>query len=187
MSDALQILGLRGIRGGYLLWNGCKNKFQEPEKFAHLRPRDDKGRQQAQCKIVSAIDQQAALHSFADERSAFDEEFDADHQAFAADFTDEAEFGGKFDETFAELGTTRADIFEKFVLFNDLEKLEGHGTRQRAAAKSSAMHPGRTARGHLLRGRIAAKRESSSERLGDPNNVWLGGKRLIADNTAAGA
>src|SRR5216684_9354007 len=140
MSDALQILGLRGIRGGYLLWNGCKNKFQEPEKLAHLRPRDDEGRQQAQSKIVRAIDQQTTLHGLADERSAFDGEFDADHQAFGADFADEAEFGGKFDETFAELGTTRADIFEKFVLFDDIQKLEGHGTRQRATAKSGAMH-----------------------------------------------
>src|SRR5260370_33307458 len=183
MSDALQILGLRGIRGGCLLWNGCKNKFQEPEKFAHLRPRDDKGRQQAQCKIVSAIDQQAALHSFADERSAFDEEFDADHQAFAADFTDEAEFGGKFDETFAELGTTPADIFEKVVLFNDLEKLEGHGTRQRAAAKRGAMHPGRNARGNLLRGKTGAKRKSSSETLDEQHSVCVRGKELIADNT----
>src|SRR5260370_33840216 len=100
MSDALQILGLRGIRGGCLLWNGCKNKFQEPEKFGHLRPRDDKGRQQAQCKIASAIDQQAALHGFADERSAFDEEFDADPPASAPDFTDAAALGCKVDATF---------------------------------------------------------------------------------------
>src|SRR5216684_8725369 len=105
MSNAFRIRELAGIRSGGLLSGCCKNNFKEPEKFAHLRASDDEGRQQAQGKIVSAVDQQAALHGLADERRAFDGEFDADHQAFGADFADEAEFGGKFDETFAELGT----------------------------------------------------------------------------------
>src|SRR5258708_19555853 len=128
------MLGMRGIRGGWLLWNGCKNKFQEPEKFAHLRPRDDKGRQQAQCKIVSAIDQQAALHGFADERSTFDEEFDADHQAFGADFADEAEFGGKLGKSFAQLAAARTDIFEKFFIFHDIQELEAYAPPHRPTA-----------------------------------------------------
>src|SRR5713226_9981024 len=136
MSDAFRIRGLGGIGG--LLWSSCKYKFQEPEKIAYLRARNDEGRQQAQGKIVSAVDQQAALHSLADERPAFDRKFDADHQAFGADFADEAEFGSEFREAFAQLGAARADIFEQFFILDDLEELEGHGTSQRATAKGGA-------------------------------------------------
>src|SRR5256885_7138288 len=45
-----------------------KNKFKEPEKFAHLGARDDERRQQAQRKFAGAIDQQTTLHGHADKR-----------------------------------------------------------------------------------------------------------------------
>src|SRR5260370_24242715 len=86
VGDAPGIRGLAGIRSGGLLRSCCKNEFKEPEKIAHLRARDDKGRQQSQSKIVGAINEQAALHSLADERPALHGEFDADHQALAANF-----------------------------------------------------------------------------------------------------
>src|SRR5260370_40130246 len=68
MGNAPGIRGLAGIRSGGLLRGCCKNEFKEPEKFAHLRASNDERRQQAQGKIVGAIDQQTALHGFADER-----------------------------------------------------------------------------------------------------------------------
>src|SRR5882762_10340111 len=102
-GNALRIRGLAGIRGRSLRWSSCKNEFKEPEKFAYLRARDDEGRQEAQRKIVGAIDQQTAPHGRADERRAFDGEFHADHQAFAADFADEAEFGGKLRDGLTKL------------------------------------------------------------------------------------
>src|SRR5260370_1777860 len=64
LGDAL---GIRGIRSGGLLRSCCKNEFKEPEKIAHLRASDDKGRQQSQSKIVGAINEQPALHGLADE------------------------------------------------------------------------------------------------------------------------
>src|SRR6266849_4988635 len=120
MGYAIRIRGPGGIWSGGLLGSCGKYEFQEPEKFAHLRARDDEGREQAQCKIVRAIDQQAALHGFADEGPAFDGEFDADHQTFGADFTDEAEFRSEFGKAIAQLSAARADIFEKLFIFDDI-------------------------------------------------------------------
>src|SRR5713226_702739 len=173
MSNAFRIRGLAGNQSGGLLRGYCKNEFEEPEKFAHLRTSDDKGRQQAQGKIVGAVDEQAALHGFADERRAFDGEFDADHQAFAADFADETELDGKLGEAVAQLRAAHADIFQQLFVLNDLEELESHGTGQRAAAKRGAMHPGRDARGDLFGGENGAERKTGGERLGDQNNVRL--------------
>src|SRR6266853_1844734 len=92
--NALRIRGFAGIRSGGLLWGCSKNKFKEPDKFAHLRTGDDERRQQAQRALAGAIDQQTTLHGLADKRRAFDGKFDTDHQAFATDFADEVEFGG---------------------------------------------------------------------------------------------
>src|SRR5713226_6048632 len=49
------------------------------------------------------------------------------------------------------------------------------------------MHPGRDARGNLLRGENGAERKSGGKRLGDQNNVRLGGKLLIAEEAAGAA
>src|SRR6266446_328940 len=124
MGDASGIRGLAGIRCGGLLRSCCKNEFKEPEKFAHLRGSNDKGRQKTQRKIVSAIDQQAALHGFADKRRTFDREFDTDDQAFAADLVDEGEFCRKLREAFAQFGAAQADVVEQFFVLDDAEKLE---------------------------------------------------------------
>src|SRR5229473_3989117 len=186
MGDALRIRGLAGIRSGDLLRGCCKNDFKEPEKFAHLRASDDKGRQEAQRKIVGAIDEQTTLHGLADERRAIDGEFHTNHQAFAADFTDETEFRGKLHQAVAQIRAAHADIFEELFVLDDLEELEGNGTSQRAAAKRGAMHAGRNASGNLLRGENGAERKSGRKRLGDQNNVRLRRKLLIAEE-AAGA
>src|SRR5260370_39142822 len=115
-----------------------------------MRASDDKWRQKTQRKIVSAIDEQAALHGFADKRRTFDGKFNADDQAFARDLADEAEFCGKLRETFAQFGTTQADILDAFFLLDNFEELERHGASQRAAADGRAMHPGRNARTNRL-------------------------------------
>src|SRR6266705_4107703 len=181
LGDAL---GIRGIRSGGLLRSCRQNEFKEPEKIAHLRATDDKGRQQSHSKIVGAIDEQAALHGLADERHALHGEFDADHQAFAANFADEAELGGKLREALTQLRAAHANIFEEFFVRDDPEELECNGTSQRAAAESGAVHPWRDARGDLLRGENGAERKSGGERLGDQNNVRLRGKFLIGEVTA---
>src|SRR6266478_550459 len=172
-GNTLGIRGIAGIRSGGLLWSSCKNEFKEPEKFAYLRAGDDEGRQEAQGKIVGAIDQQTAPHGFADERRAFDGEFDTDHQAFATDFPEEAGFGGKLRETLMQLRAAQADIFEELFILDDVEELEGNGASQRAAAKRGAMHPGRDARGNILRGENGAERKAGGERLGDQDDVRL--------------
>src|SRR6267378_506036 len=157
MGNAPRVRELCGIQRSSLLRSCCKNKFKKPEKLPHLCASDDERRQQTQRKVVSTVDQQPALHGLGDERPAFDGEFDADHQAFTANFADEAEFGCEPCEAVAELSTARADIFEELLVLNDLEKFQGHGASQRAAAESGAMHPGRNARGNLLRGKNGSK------------------------------
>src|SRR5258708_15907312 len=56
MGNAPEIRGLAGIRRRGLLRSCCKNQFKDSEKFAHLRAGDNKRRQQADRKIVGAID-----------------------------------------------------------------------------------------------------------------------------------
>src|ERR1700737_3867829 len=187
MGDALRIRGLAGIRSGGLLRGCCKNDFKEPEKFAHLRASDDEGRQEAQRKIVGAIDEQTTLHGLADERRAIDGKFTTDHQAFAADFTDESEFRGELHQAVAQLRAAHADIFEELFVLDDLEELQGNGASQRAAAKRGAMHPGRDASGNLLRGENGAERKTGGERVGNQRNVRLRRKLLIAEKSAGAA
>src|ERR1700682_2863154 len=186
-GDALGIRGLAGIRGGGLLWSCCKNEFKEPEKFAHLRAGDEEGRQQAQRKIVGAVDQQTTPHGLADERRAIDGEFDTDHHAFAADFADEAEFRGKLREAVPQLRAAQTNILEELFVLDDLEELEGNGTNQRTAAKRGAMHPGRDARSNVLGGENCAERKAGGERLGNQNDVRFRGKFLIAEDAAGAA
>lgn len=68
---------------------------------------------------MSAIDEQALAQSFGDERIAIDREFDAEHEAFGADFADEIEFAGELAESFSKLRAASANIFEKFLVFQD--------------------------------------------------------------------
>src|SRR5260370_3096342 len=151
VGDAPGIRGLAGIRSGSLLRSCCKYEFKEPEKIAHLRASDDKGRQQAQSKIVGAIDEQAALHGLADERPALHGEFDADHQAFAANFADEAKFRGKLREALTQLRAAHADIFKEFFVLDDLEELDRNGASQRASSNLATWNPCRDWRSELLR------------------------------------
>src|SRR5207302_10406009 len=81
----------------------------------------------------------------------------------------------------------RANIFEQYLVLNDLEELEGHGTSQRAAAKRGAMNPGRDAQGNLLGGENGAERKTGGERLGNQDNVRLRGKFLIGEEAAGAA
>src|SRR5206468_1247315 len=88
-----------------------------------------------------------------------------------AEYEAEAEFSSKFREAIAQLRTSRADILEELFFLDDLEKFQGHGESQRAAAESGAVHPGRDARGDLLCGKDGAERKTGVERLGNQNNV----------------
>src|SRR6267378_3488911 len=115
MGEARRIRGLAGIRWIGLLRRSCENEFEEQEKFANLRAADDERGKQAQRKIVSAVDQQSALHGFRDKRRAFDGELDTNHQTFAANFADEVKFGGELREAFAQLSTTSANVSEEFI------------------------------------------------------------------------
>ena len=172
VRGAFVIWRLVGIRGRSIAWSCCKNEFEETKEFADLRTGDDKGRKQAQRKIVSAIDEQAALHGFGDEGIAIDRKLDAEHQAFGANFADEIEFGGKFREAIAQFGAALADIFEELFILDDVEEFEGNGARQRAATKGGAVQAGRNAGSDGFGCEDGAERKSGGERLGDDRDVW---------------
>ena len=89
------------------------------KEFADLRAGDDEGRQQAQSKVVGAIDEQTLTQSFGDEGVAVDRELDAEDEAFAADFAYEIELDGELGETFPELRATGADVGEELFAFDD--------------------------------------------------------------------
>ena len=84
-----------------------KELFEQTQELARLRASDEKRRKQAQREIVRAVDEQAFEHGLLDEGSSIDGELDADHQAFAANFADEAKFGGQRGKAFAQLGAAR--------------------------------------------------------------------------------
>src|SRR5260370_4495475 len=156
------------------------------KKFAHLRPGDKKGRKQANRKIVRAIDEQAALERFRDERTALKGKFHAEHTAFAADFLDEIELGFEFFKASPNFLSARADIFQKFFILDDFQKFQSDGADQRAAAESRAMQ----ARGDTRRDGVLceyrAERQPSGERLGNHTYVRSGGRCWIRE-IAAGA
>src|SRR5260370_5788342 len=100
----------RGLRSGGLLRGSYKKLREQTQKLAHFGARDEEGREQAQREIVRAVDEQAFEQSLLDERSAIDGKLDADHQAFAANFANEAEFGTQGAETPAQLPTPAATV-----------------------------------------------------------------------------
>src|SRR5258707_5457470 len=170
---------LRWSRNGF--WSFCENELEQAKKIADLRAGDNERRQQAQSKVVSAIDEQTLTQSFGDEWIAIDGEFDAEEQAFAADFADEIEFGGELGEAFAELGAAGADVGEQLFAFDDAEKFEGGGANQRAAGECRAVQAWRDARGYGFGGQDCTERQTRSERLGNEHDVGLGGEFLISE------
>lgn len=100
------VLSRRRLAGG----NCFKNLREQAQEFPHLSAGDEKWRQQADGVIVSAIDQQAAIHRFGDQRRAVNGQLDADHQAFAPDFADKVEAPRQSRDAFAQLGAKLANV-----------------------------------------------------------------------------
>src|SRR5712671_554619 len=138
--------GLRGSsRNGF--GSFCENGLEETEKFANLRASDDEWGQEAQGEIVSAIDHQALTEGLGGERIAVDGKFDAEDQAFAANFADKVELSSELGQAGAEFGAACANVFEELFIFDDGQELEGSGTNQRSTAKSGAVQAGTDAGG----------------------------------------
>src|SRR5258708_21462892 len=112
MRKARRICGVLRGSGGNGLGSFCENELEQAKEFANLRTSDDEGGQQAQGKVVGAIDYQTLTQSFGDEGIAVDGEFDAQDQAFAAGFADEIELGGELGEALAEFGCAVANVGE---------------------------------------------------------------------------
>src|SRR6266852_1986778 len=141
LRKARRICGVLRGSGGNGLGSFCENELEEAKKFANLRTSDDEGGQEAQSKVVGAIDYQTLTQSFGSEWVDIDGELDAEDETFAADFADEVEFGGEPGEAFAELGAASANVFEEFVFFDDVKKFESGGANQRTATERGAMQP----------------------------------------------
>src|SRR5208282_2963903 len=150
----------------------------------HLRASDEKRREQTQCEVVRAINEQSLEHCLLDERSAIDGKLDADHQAFAANFANEAEFGGQRGKAFAQLRASDANVFEQRFVLDDAQKFESGGASQRAAAEGGAVQAGRNALGDGFRREDRAKRQACGKRLGYYCDIGLRGKFLVSEIAA---
>src|SRR5207244_9324839 len=137
VDGALRNGRVNRIGSGSLLCSFFKNHCEELQKFADLRPRDNKGRKKAKREVVRAVDQQTPLHGLGDKRSAFAGKLDADHQPFRADFANEVELRSEFAEPLPQLFAARTDVLEKLFLFHDAQKFERHGASQRPADRKS--------------------------------------------------
>src|SRR5271168_281790 len=160
VSPFLRGGGFAGPRLRSGLRDCCQNLFEQTEKFFYLSPSDEERREEAQSEIVGAIDEQAAAHGFGDEGAAIDEEFDAGDEAFAAHFADEGEFLGEGEEAFAQFRAAGGDVLEEFFVLEDVQKFEGRGACQRAAAEGGAVEAGRNAGGNGFRGEDGAERKA---------------------------
>ncbi len=120
---------------------------------------------------MRAVDEQALFQRFGNVRSAIDVQIDADHQAFAANFADEIEFGGHFFQAGFQLGAARANIGQQMFLFDRVEKRQARGARQRPAAKRGAVKAGRKGRGKFLAREERAERQSARQRFCDDDDV----------------
>src|SRR5215470_18696 len=100
----------RRFRRRHRFRNMTQYLFENSEEFANLFCADDQGGEEAQRKFVRAIDQEAAFHGFGDERSAVDGEFNADHEAFTADFFDEGVFGSQLLDATANFSAASGGI-----------------------------------------------------------------------------
>src|SRR5262249_4980573 len=160
--------------------------FENSEELANLFCADDEGGEKAQRKFVRAVDEQAPLQRFSDERSAIDGEFDADHEAFAANFLDEGIFAGEFLDATADFSAASGSIGEDFCFFQNFQKFERDGADHRAATERCAMNARADAGSDGFGRENRAKRKASGERFCDSHKIRPRRKLLIGE-VAAGA
>src|SRR5260221_11186128 len=145
--------------------------FENSEEFPKLFWADDEGRQEAESEFVRAVDEQAAVHGFSDEGTAVDSEFDADHEAFAADFLDERKLLRELFDSSANFRSARGGVGEDFCFVENFEELEGDGADHGTAAEGGAMNAGAYAGGDGFGGQNCAERKARGERFRDGYEV----------------
>ena len=94
------------------------------------------------------------------------------------------EFCGQRGKAFAQFGASLADIFQKFLVFDDTEKFESGGAAERAAAERGAVQAGRDALGDGFGREDRTERESCGERLRYHHDIRLRGEFLVREVTA---
>src|SRR5579883_1764502 len=122
--------------GGWPAGSRVKDRFEKPEKLAHLRLADQEWRQETQRVVVRAVDEQSALERRRDERRALDGQLDANHQTFAANFLDYRELSCQCFEPRTNLGASRPNVFEQLFVFDNPQKFERCGAGKRTATAS---------------------------------------------------
>src|SRR5579864_5742477 len=176
-----------GAARGRVLEDRYENGLHQTEKLAHLRFSDNERRKKAQSVIVRAVDEESLFRGFGDERATFNGKFHADHEAFAADFFDEIEFGRKFRKAFEKVSAAGANVLEEFFVFDDIQEFERGGADERPAAESSAVEARRDARGDGFGGENRTERQPCREWLGDYDDIGSGGKFLVTEIAACAA
>jgi len=121
VSDALGIRGVGGIRAEAcrgVVARTSSRSLRNSRTCARVMRKGGKRRSvKSWVQLISKPRCRASLTM-----AAFDGEFDADHQAFAAYGTNKIEFSSELGETFAQFGAAREDIFEKIFILDNAEK-----------------------------------------------------------------
>src|SRR6267143_1992964 len=184
-----------GIRFGpesSLLWlygwlrRAGHHGFKFFEKLRNLTPADDERREKAENVVVRAIDEQATSERFLNYGRPVDGEINAEHQAFAADFTDEIEAPRNSLQASAQFSAALPDVCEQVRFFDNGEKFERGGADQRAAAERGPVHSRRKGRGEFFIGDECAERQPARQRLGDGDDIRRRIESLVGE-TAPGA
>ena len=133
----------------------------------------DVGRQEAENGFAGAVEDDLALQHGGKNR--FGEvggvEFDADHEAEAADLADAGVLVGELVELGFEVGAYFGDVFEEVGALDLVDDGDGDGTGERTTAEGGAVHAGGDGCRGALGREHGADGEASGEGLGDRDDV----------------
>ena len=121
---------------------------------------------------MRAVDEQPFGHGVQHQLFAGYVQFDADHQAEAADFFDEGVLARQIVEHDVQIAADPLDGGQQFV--QDVAEFERHAAGQRSAAEGGAVHARLDGGGGLFVGHDHAERNAAGQRLGGDHDVGHG-------------
>lgn len=134
---------------------------------------EKEGREQAKDCLAGAVDDDAALHHLGG--NALGEvggvDFDAEHEAFAADFGDAVVAFGELSELIVEVRARLVGVGEDVVALDGVDDGDGYGAGEWVTAERGAMHAGGDGFGGCVGTEHGAHGDAVGDGLGEGGDV----------------